>query len=234
LRLSVVAQRTGLHKATVHRMLAALMRQGWVERDAATRTYFFGAELRTIAWSAATRFDLRAEAKPSMRRLAGETGDTALRCVPIGYDSLCIDREEGSFPTKTLSLAVGMRRPLGVGAVSLALLAAFDDATAEEAIQANPLPPGFSPDILRMLVAETRAQGFAFNGGRVALGMSAVGVAARTPRGEPFAAFSVAAITERMGPDRRAAIVDMLRREAAVIEALLRPCGEETQGQEIL
>ena len=39
-----------------------------------------------------------------------------------GADAVCIDRRLGSYPVKTLTVEVGTKRPLGIGAGSLAIL----------------------------------------------------------------------------------------------------------------
>ena len=58
---------------------------------------------------------------------------SAVLSLPSGIESLCIDVEEGTYPIRANYLRVGSRRPLGVGAGSLALLAwlAYSRARSE-------------------------------------------------------------------------------------------------------
>jgi DNA-binding IclR family transcriptional regulator len=57
--------------------------------------------------------------------------------VPSGTDGVCLHHEEGSFPIHTQVLSAGRRYPLGIGAGSLALLAAMSDREVERIINAN-------------------------------------------------------------------------------------------------
>ena len=67
------------------------------------------------------------------------------------------------------------------------------------------------------LIGQARADGYAFNEGRIVSGMSAVGVPILNHRGRPAAALSCAAISSRMEADRRKEIVGLLHAEAAAI-----------------
>lgn len=223
-RLSDVATKTGLRKATTHRLLSALVNVGFVYQDPADRRYRLGYEIVRLGL-AATRYDIVDLARPAMIRLARKTEDTVFVSVREGREAICLDRQVGAFPIKTLTLNGGDHRPLGVGAGSLALLAFLPDDEVEEVIQANRPAlvkyPKFSPHHLRELVARTRAAGFAFNDGRIVSAMSAVGVPVWDPHGRLVAALSVAAINERMSPSRIRQIVAALQEEAAQLKARL-------------
>src|SRR5690625_1856939 len=120
-RLSDIASRSGLGKTTTHRLLAALVSVGFVDRGE-SRLYRLGYALFSLGASA-RRFDLANLVRPSLLRLAAETEDTIFLSIRDGDEALCLDRCTGNFPIRTLTLNVGDRRPLGVGAGSLALLA---------------------------------------------------------------------------------------------------------------
>lgn len=228
-RLSDIAQAAGLGKATTHRLLTALTETGLAYQDPKTRRYFLGYELVRLGYLA-TRFDVADLARPALLRLARETGDTVFLSVREGLDAVCLERQVGDYPIKTLTLDVGDRRPLGVGAGSLALLAFLPEQEIAELIASNAprlaTYPGFAPDALRELVAEARAQGYAFNDGRIVSAMCAVGVPVLDPRGRVVAAMSVAAIRERMDPPRVTAIASLLHGEAAGLRERLAELSE--------
>ncbi len=228
-RLSDLARDTGFGKTTTHRLLAALLDEGLVYQDAKSRSYHLGYELVRLG-RAAGRYDMAELARPSLLRIARETGDTVFVSVREGLDAICLDRREGAFPIKTLTLNVGDRRPLGVGAGSLALLSFLPDAEVEEVVDANHAALDayrrFGAEEMRRLVARTRADGYAYNEGRIVSAMCAVGVPVRDPDGRPVAALSVAAIAERMEAERMAWIVDLLQEEAGRLARRMR--GEAT------
>lgn len=224
-RLVDLSEATGLHKATVLRLLSALERQGLVARDPETKLYFLGLELLAAGWMSVANSVLRDLGRAALKRIAEATGDTVYFSVRNGLDALCVDRQEGDFPIKTLTLDVGARRPLGVGAGSLALLAFLPDGERRRLMaQVTPQASryyGNTPDVIDTLVERARVQGFADNPGLLIPGMQAVAVPIMTAGGAPLAALSVAAITERISPERLPMIIALLKEEARRIETAL-------------
>lgn len=217
-RLADVALATGLGKTTTHRLLNALLDLGFVGQDERSRHYRLGLEVYALAMAARSRLDVVELARPSLTALAEETGDTVFLSVRDRFESVCVDRQVGSFPIRTLTLNVGDRRPLGVGSGSLALLSGLPDEDVRRAMEANanrlPVYGSFDVSAIYRLVEQTRAQGYAFNDGRIVSGMTAIAVAVPGPDGLPAAALSVAAIADRMLPERRARVVSLAQREA--------------------
>lgn len=223
-KLADVADATGLSRSTAHRFLGALVQVGLLEQDGSSNTYFLGMELSHFGAIAANRFGLRDIAHASLERLTERTGDTIYMSIRRDYEAVCIERFEGDYPIKTLTLDIGDRRPLGIGAGSLALLAFQSDDFVSRAIAVNAASitaRGFSGSELFELVEATRRQGYAYNPGRVAPGMTALGVAIRGVNGDAVAAIGVGAITSRMGQERCANIVGWMQEEAREIEAKL-------------
>jgi DNA-binding IclR family transcriptional regulator len=230
LRLTEVATAAKLSRSSAHRLLAALVQVGLVEQDADTGLFHLGFDLFVFGTKAANRHGLIEMAQGALQRLAERTSDTVFLSVRSGTESICLDRREGSFPIRTLTLSVGDRRPLGVGAGSLALLAFLPDAKIDAIIAANAkrLEPyvAFDPASLHELVRMTRRQGYAFNDGRIVPGMCAIGVPIMGPQEEPVGALSVAAIAARMQPDRRENIAASLWAEARTLTEQLRQLAE--------
>lgn len=230
--LSELARRSELGKTTTHRILSALVDVGYAHQDLATRRYHLGTKLALLG-RAAHQQDVGAIAHPFLVRIAQKTGDTVFASVREGIAAVCVGRESGAFPIRTLTLEVGHRRPLGVGAGSLALLAFLPEAEIEEVISRNDQwlksTPGFSrPDLLK-LVKETRRYGFSFNDGRIVQGMSAIGVPVRDAAGVPVASLSVAAISDRIKGDRISELARYLQSEATQLTRSLtmRPSAPE-------
>jgi DNA-binding IclR family transcriptional regulator len=226
-RLADVATAIGLGKTTTHRLINALLDLGFVDQDKATRRYRLGLEVYALATAAQSRLVVVELARPSLVTLAEQTGDTVFLSIIDRYEAVCVDRQVGSFPIRTLTLNIGDRRPLGTGSGSLALLAALPDDDIRRALEINSNRqlnfPGYDVSEIYRLVAETRTNRYAFNNGRIVSGMSAVAIAVPGADGKPAAAISVAAIADRMQPERRRQIVDLLQREASIIADRLDP-----------
>jgi DNA-binding IclR family transcriptional regulator len=228
-RLTDVATETGLTKPTVLRLLRALKGEGLAFTDT-TGSWRLGLGLVALGAAAADREGLRQLAADALSRLAARTEDTVFFSVREGAEIVCVDRQEGPYPIRTLLLGPGHRRPLGIGAAGMAVLAFLgpDDREAALASIAPRLKewPGHSAQLLRQRSAKARRQGFALNDGQIMSAMWAVGVPVCDGSGQVVAALSIAAITERMQRPRLDEIVTLLRAEAAEIEHQFRIEGE--------
>lgn len=225
LRLVDISRHTKLERPTAHRILKCLMAEGMVKQDKETRRYFLGHLIFELGLAASTNFNLRDICHPSLARLAKKTGDTVFLTIRSGFDTVCIDREEGDFPIKTLTLDVGTRRPLGVGAGGLALLMSLPERTIKEIISANALRlstySGLTVPALIGMLKRCQDLGYALNDAQVTPGATSVGLPIRTRSGEPFLAISIGAISSRMTKERQEELASMIRAEVEHLEAAL-------------
>ena len=218
--LGAVCRQSGFGKGTTHRLLAALIEAGFVFQDPTTRRYRLGAALTLLA-RIGQQQDVGATAAPYLERLAGATSDTVYASVREGPTAVCVGREIGSFPIRTLSLSVGDRRPLGVGSGSLALLAFLPDDEIELILKQNELWfrefDGYDVTYVRKAIAKSRRNGFSFVDGRIVPGMNALAVPVHDSAGKVVAALSLAAIADRVSGDRIADLAKLLRKEAVLL-----------------
>lgn len=226
LGLSDIASEAGLKKATVHRLLRAMQREGFVDQDETSRIYRLGPEMVTLGALAGSRFNISKLAAGPLMRLSAASQDSVYLSVPRGADSVILDRVEGDFPIRTQVFQVGVRYPLGVGAGSLSMLAALSDHEIEEILDINAIRiqerfPNYSPPVIKRLVKDTRERGYAVNEGRVLAGSWGIGAAVLDARGRPVAALSIGAIETRLRPPRQKEIGELLRAEARALGAVL-------------
>ncbi|MDR5760621.1 IclR family transcriptional regulator [Caballeronia sp. LZ035] len=216
-RLVDIADALTLERPTAHRILKALLNEGLLRQDADTQRYHLGAQVYELGLCVSPRFHLRDICAPLLARLASETGDSIYLVVRSGFDIVCLSHMEGSFPIRTTTLVGGGRRPLGVGAGSLALLMTFDDAEIDHIIEVNAARfarfGAQTPARLRAAIERSRAQGYAVNDEDVLPGVSAIGMVIAQPGSQPYAAVSIAAISSRMQGERREALAQSLRKE---------------------
>jgi DNA-binding IclR family transcriptional regulator len=214
-RLSDLALESGLAPPTARRILKSLVDHGLATQDAATQRYRLGMLTFELGLAAGRRPPIIAALHPVLQHLAEATGDTIYLVVRSGTEMVCLDRVEGSFPVKALTLDVGSRLPLGVSAGSLALLASLPDAEVEHVIAANRAVyrrfDGLTPDRLRADIAAVRAQGYAVRRDAITPGVVGLGMALPNPDGEQrFAAVSVAMVAPRMTDARRDELLRLL------------------------
>lgn len=219
-RLAELARRCGLDRTTAYRILKCLAAEGLVARK--DDRYRLGALAFELGLAAQPALDLRALASKALDRIAAETGDTAFLNAASGYDSVCLDRREGEFPVKALTVEIGARRPLAASAGGLAMLILLPEPERRRIVTENArrlaATTRVSARTLALLVEESLGAGYGLNQGRVIPGVIAVGAPVRGLRGEPVGALSVAAISDRLGAVRRHETVALLRAEAAKIE----------------
>lgn len=160
-----VARELDLPVPTVHRILAALKRLGYVNQHEETRRFRLGMAALSLGERARTLADIRPAAIGPLRRLTEATGETALLTVlsPARDRSVCLERVETSQPLR-LSVQPGRQLPLHAGASQKALLA-FMPAGEIDRLTAGPLERYCTATItsrqaLRRELAAIRARGW--------------------------------------------------------------------------
>lgn len=237
--LSALVAQTGLNKATVRRLVLALIRARLVEQSAETRFYHLGQEAYVLGMLAQDRHGLLSQTIDSLQRLARVTGDAAFLSVRRGRYAVCLHREDGAHPIRTYALMPGAHHPLGVGAGSLAMLAALPAEEAEALLVANHAElsdkyPKLPPATLRDQLDQTRASGVAINPGLIFEDSWGIGTAIRDAQGGLVGAISLAAIQSRMKEPRRSELAQTLLAEVRLIETRInrtrapRPITERT------
>lgn len=232
--LNEIVEKGGFNKATTRRLLLALMRARFIEQDEVERRYYLGEEAYVIGSFATPRFGILEVSMESLIRISRQTGDSCFVSIRRHGHSICLHREDGSFPIRTHVLQKGFEHPLGIGAGSLSMLATLDDAEIEQVLADNAveLARDFAAvpvaDI-RAAVALTRAKGYAVNPGMIYSSSWGIGVALTYPDGRLAGALSIAAIDSRVQEPRQRELATILREEATRIEAkLARMVGEQT------
>ena len=220
-----LAARVGLDRTTVHRMLRCLVDEGLASQEPVGKRYFLGPLAYEMGLAAAERTDLRALCQPTLARLARETGDTAFLMVRSGDDAVCLDRAEGSYPVKTFVVDVGTRRPLGLGAGSLAILSALPEDEAEAVLARNAQRvgqfEGMTVAQLRSMLVQARQAGHVATEVIEVPGVRAIAVPLLSSSGRVAAGLSVAAVERRMGREREATLLARLLELAAELRKVL-------------
>jgi len=228
MRLTDIARATGLSLPTTARLLAAMARERLVEAEG-DKTWKLGTELVYMGLSAARQHPMIGLVTPHLVALAQETGDAAYLTVRSGDDSICVFRAVGAHPAQAYTTDIGSRRPLGIGAGGLALLADLAPGEIEAILQRNaPKLAGYryvTPATLRADIAASYGQGYTYTENHLAGGVHAAGMPLRSPSGPAIAAVSVSAIAERLAEPRRARIIQAIGETVARIVVDLDAAG---------
>lgn len=220
-RLADLARQTGLPASTAHRLLAGLERLGLASRGNSDRRYRAGERLLTLCSTARRQWSIDEVARPVLGLLSRRSGATCYLSIISGLDAVCILRVEGGNALRAVTLQEGTTRPLGVGAGSLALLAALPDVEIRRIVAANALPAddggaapefGYAPAEIMAEVERTRSQGYASHAGRLVRGVDGLGIASRLAGLD--VGISVSFIGNLTSAEQRAELIARLRAAA--------------------
>lgn len=217
IRLRDLIALTGQDRSTAHRLLACLVKEGFVERIDSTKLYRLGIEALQWSLSSAGLAPVVERFRPVMQRLARQTGDTVFLVVRSGDQALCLHREEGPFPIKAFIVETGMRRPLAISAVGAAILSQLPEHEVRELYARNTHDyelAGMSLERMLAILDRTRRAGFSTMTDFRMDETCGVGCAFRLSRNS-FAGVSIAAIKSRMPDKRMAELGAQLVREVA-------------------
>ncbi len=92
LGVTEIANRVGLHKSTVSRILATFEQEGLVERDPETRRFRLGLGLIAVAGPLLAELEERRVAYPVLRELTELTGETSALMMWEGNESICVEQ----------------------------------------------------------------------------------------------------------------------------------------------
>lgn len=220
-RLTDIAQKTGLDMTTCSRILNDLVKEGFVEREPQNKHYSLGSQAYLMHHAAFKGLCPITAARPALIRLAKQFMDTVILSIPQGWQSICGDLCFGDYPIRANYLTVGSHRPLGVGAGSLALLSVMpqDEMQAVLPFVQEGLKryPEYSPALLQEKILESRANQYSVLLDVVVDKMGGIGMAIKGPQGTPLAAISIAALSERI-TQREQELQEALREEVQRIE----------------
>lgn len=222
--LQDIAAAADLSRSTAHRLLSALRVEGLVDRDEGSTRWMPGPELFLMGSVAAARYDVTALARDIVRSLAVKTEESAFFSVRRADETVCLLREEGSFPIRSFVLSEGVRFPLGVASAGLAILAFLPDHDVDAYLERHPelataWGRSHAPRPLRTRLAETKERGYAVNPGLIVEGSWGLGAAVFDRSGRPEWALSLTGVAFRFGPDRQAELGRILLAHAHQLSA---------------
>lgn len=117
--LAQLVERTGLSRATAHRLAVALQAHGLVRRDDDGR-FCLGLRLIALGHEAASGVPVWAAARPALIWLHERTGESVQLFVRDGDARVCVESIESSRELRTI-VPVGARLPLTAGSAGRVL-----------------------------------------------------------------------------------------------------------------
>lgn len=194
--LKILAAETGLNVSTAHRILASLIQNQFVDKDAASH-YRLGRRLLQLGVRLHGNIDVRALARPVMESLRDRFGETINLTIREGDSVVYIEK---ATPNRMIHVQqlIGSRAPLHVTAVGKLMLGASGEDAIRAYAQRTNLPAYTRntlttlPDLIDACRASL-ARGYALDDEEAEIDVGCIGVLIRDGTGNVSAGLSVSA-----------------------------------------
>ena len=212
LRLTDLVARVAVDSSTAHRILSTLVAENVLVKGA-DRRYALGRRVYELGLVASRLHDEHAVAEHTLRRLAERLDVTVFLSAGSAGDTVCVARLNPAHPAEDLRTTVGTRRPLGIGAGGMAMLAAMPEQEAAAVVRANEARyrafGRHTSALLRRRLADARVDGFARTDSYFRSGITGLGLMVPTAASGPPLALSVVAETRRLPPRANDLLAEM-------------------------
>ena len=201
-----LAEKLNLHKSTAHRLIMVLESSRYVERDNDTGKYRLGSRILELGLSALAKLDVYEIARPFLRALVAETGETAHIGVLRDGEVVSIVNVESTQAIRTPS-TVGTRHPAHCSSLGKVILAFSEPGEIDKFLAGRTLESFTrntitSPALFVHQIETVRRNGYAIDDEEREEGLRCIGAPVRSNSGEVIASVSVAGPVFRITRDR--------------------------------
>jgi DNA-binding IclR family transcriptional regulator len=205
LSMTQIAEQVGIHKSTVHRLLATLENKRFVQRDQETGNYRLGIRLFQMAYLTLEHNELRQLVTPFLRYLSEQYKENIHLAVLDDIDVIYMNIIESHQRVK-LAAALGQRLPAFATASGKAILAFLPEEAVQRILkrgmpqytQNTPISlDAFFEDLRRV-----REQGYALSEQEYEEEINAVAAPIFDSEGKPIASVAIAGPSYRLTRER--------------------------------
>jgi IclR family KDG regulon transcriptional repressor len=211
--LGDLADRVGLPKSSVHRLLTTLIAHGFIDRDPGTRRYTLGIRLFELGSAAIHERGLHGAAQPQLEELSRTTGETCHLAVLSGIEAVYVYKVEGR-STISMSSRVGGRAPCYATSIGKVLVAWGSPNLVAE-VRAHPMVAWTAHTITTVEafdaeLSAVRTQGYALDLEEYAEGLNCIAAPVRDQGGGVMAALGIAGPRTRIEERRLAELTPVV------------------------
>ena len=202
LGLKQVAQYTGLHPSTAHRILSSMSADRMVDR-VEPGSYRLGMRLLELGNLVKSRISVRELALPMMRELHAQTGETANLSVRHGDEIVYVERTSSGRSAMRVVHVIGTRAALHVTAAGKLFLledgfARLRDYAKRSGLAEHTRNTLSSITLLEKDLERVQRQGWASDNEEAEIGVRCVAAGIRDDGGSLVAALSLSTPADRM------------------------------------
>ncbi|NVK43086.1 MAG: helix-turn-helix domain-containing protein [Oceanospirillaceae bacterium] len=206
LNLTELSGGVGLAPSTAHRLLNSMRQLDFVDYDEQSGLWSVGVTAFSVGSAYLKKRDFVAQARPYMKQLVAETGETSNLAVLEGVQHVFVGQVECT-EVMRMVVQIGSRGALHAAGVGKALLSALDDdavmaiiqRTGLEAMTPNTIT---SPSAFLEELGRIRDQGYSVDNEEQTSGLRCVAANIYDENAEAIAAVSISGPSVRVKSDR--------------------------------
>jgi len=220
-----IASLVQLDKGTVSRLLATLIKAGYVRRDAHSRTYALTTKILQLSQAMGQHLDLRGVARPYLRELCRDVNETVHLGIRDQFSVVYVDKVEPANQMIRMVSEVGKPMPLHSTALGKAILSQYSAAQLDEVLSGVDLFGRTSKSItdrstLESALVRTREAGYSIDDEENLENVTCVGAPLFDAGRQVVGAISISVPTYRLG-GRLDELGEKCRETASAISAEL-------------
>lgn len=221
LGITELSKKVGLHKSTVHRLLATLIYKGYVIQDHQTNRYRLTLKIFELGNKIVEDMDILKASKSHTESLMKSVNEVVHLVIRDDDHIIYIDKVEAN-NTIRMASNIGRRSPLYSTSVGKAILAHLDDEEVLE-IWRNSDVKKFTDktitdyDLFRNELEKVRLKGYAEDDEENELGVRCIGAPVFNYRGKVEGAISISGPTLRVTKGKVEEIADVVKKYANLI-----------------
>ena len=219
--LAELSAESGLANSTTHRLLASMKQLDYVEYDASLGLWSVGVKAFSVGNAYLRKRDFISQARPYMRELVAETGETSNIAVLKGDKHVFVGQIECS-EVMRMVVQIGSEGHLHAAGVGKALLSALPEDDVRNIAKRTGLTKLSEKtitnitDLLKEL-KEIRQTGYSFDDEEQANGLRCIASNIYNEYGEAIAAVSISGPTVRLSDDRITKLAETVKNKADAI-----------------
>lgn len=221
LGLTVISQRTGLHKSTVSRLLLALQREGFAQHNPETGKWQLGLGLLGLSGVILAHMDLRSVARKYLQELASETQENVNITIRDGDEGVIVEFLASTKPIRYAG-RLGQRIPLHSTSTGKVLLAFLPILERKKVLgKSGSTSIGSNQKTLINTLDQVQEQGYAVSHEEFEEGLSEIAAPIKDHTGQIVAAVGISGPTYRMGSGQIEKFAEPLLKAAGGISGKL-------------
>lgn len=215
----------GIPKTTVIRLVSALEKNKFLERDQVTKKYRLGTKFLFLGNIVQRRLNIREVSLPVMKELRNQSGETVYLNIFESGERMCVEYVESNQELQRV-VFVGQRSPLYAGASAKVLLAYLPESKRKEffskaKLEAHTPNTIVAPDVLQAELVEILQKGYAISNSELIIGVFSISAPVFNHQEEIAASLTIGLPTVRADNRNIPEFIELVKTGAKEISCLL-------------